>query len=588
MPIESSKNPMHRPLLAICLIAVLHGGSAAELKLVEGYIPRPEGSLTFAKEIAPIIFRNCSSCHRPDQSSPFDLLSYVDAKRHSETIARVVGERYMPPWPPERGFGDFAGERRLTVEQIGMIQQWVAEGTAEGAPEHLPPDPVIHNRWELGPPDMVVPVPEGYALTAAGPDLYRNLVIPLEQTEDRYVRAIELRPGSRAVHHASFFVDESKASRIRDFAEVGGGFSGMDMPEGARSPQGQLLGWEPGQGACRSFPGFEWILPKGGDIVLQLHLNPTGKPETINPEVGLYFTSVAPTNAFFKLLLTSTTIDIPPGERNYLLEDSYRLPVDATVYGVYPHAHFLCRRMEAWATLPDGSRKWILLIKSWDFFWQFNYTLKEPLHLPKGTELAIRYTYDNSESNPVNPNQPPRRVRFGAASSDEMGEFWLQVLASESDQAILAVDFERKTQTNTLNTLQYRLRIDPGDLGAHVNLATLQWRRGETNIAIEHYREASRLDPQYDLPHYCLGRIHLERNNLTQARSELEQAAALNSKSHETYQSLAIVAGREGKLEESVEHLRRVLALKPGDRWATNALEFLSKKQLSQPVQPPK
>ena len=264
--------------------------AAEEPKFIAGYVPRAPGSLTFSSDVAPIIFKNCSGCHREDQAAPFNLLNYADVRKKAKTIVDVVERRFMPPWPPEPGFGDFEDECRLTVDQIDLIQQWVREGFKEGRPEDMPPDPERHDRWELGPPDLVVTIPEAYTLAADGKDVYHNFVIPLSLASNRYVRAIEFRPGNKAVHHAGMLLDSTPQSRALDDKEPGPGFSGLALPISATSPQGEFLNWQPGRRAYKSRDGFPWTLPKDADFVLQLHLKPSGKPENIRPELGFYFT----------------------------------------------------------------------------------------------------------------------------------------------------------------------------------------------------------------------------------------------------------------------------------------------------------
>ena len=534
--------------------------AAQEAKFVAGYAPRSSGSVTFSRDVAPIIFKNCSGCHRDDQAAPFNLLTYGDVRRKAKTILDVVERRYMPPWPPEPGFGEFEDECRLTVDQIGLIQQWVREGFKEGRPEDLPPDPERNERWELGPPDLVVTIPETYTLAADGKDVYHNFVIPLSLAGNRFVRAIEFRPANKAVHHAGMYLDSTRQSRLLDLREPGAGFSGLALPVSASSPQGEFLSWQPGRRAYKSRDGFAWTLPKDADFVLQLHMKPSGKPEIIRPEVGFYFTDRAPARSFFKLVLTSTSLDIPAGEKNYLLEDSYRLPVDATVYGVNPHAHFLCREMRAQATLPDGTRKWLLLIKDWDFFWQGAYRLKTPMPLPKGTLLSIHFTYDNSADNPRNPNQPPRRVRYGGDSRDEMGEFWVQLLVSPTDYPKLYSDYQAKYETDTLNSLVRRLQVDPKDVTTQISMGKFMMSRGATNEAMPYFERAAELDPSLDEPHLFLGAIHLSRNRTASARTELEQAIKLNPKNYQAIDELRLLSSQPARKTEPKERSRRPTA----------------------------
>ena len=221
----------------------------------------------------------------------------------------------------------------------------------------------------------------------------------------------------------------------------------MDMPPTAETPEGHFLSWQPGRGPYVTADGSAWTIPEGADLVVQLHLKPSGKPEPIHPEIGLYFTDQPPTNHLFKLLLGSKRIDISPGDRAYVVTDHFRLPVDVQVTALNPHAHYLGKDLQGFATLPDGTRKWLLWIPNWSFFWQGDYRLRQPLSLPAGSDLQMRYTYDNSVANVENPSNPPRRVRYGTQTTDEMAELWVQVTAAPAAlQALRQVCSERVLQ----------------------------------------------------------------------------------------------------------------------------------------------
>ena len=388
------------------------------------YVQHPTGTLTFTKDIAPIVFSHCTVCHRPGQSSPFGLMSFADVKKRAKQITEVTQRRYMPPWLPEPGYGEFANQRRLSADQIGIIQQWVAEGLAEGNPADLPPAPRWSEGWQLGQPDLVVKMSEPYTLRPGGKDVYRNFVIPVPTTSTRYVQAVEFLPDNpKIVHHAFMKVDRTRESRRLDERDPEPGFDFMITPVSAQMPEGHFLSWVPGNALAREPNGLAWTLERDTDLVLQLHMRPSGKPEMIQPAVGIYFTDEPPTNTPFKILLTSRTIDIPAGVTRYEVEDSFILPVDVEVAAVLPHAHYLCRRMEAVAALPGGAQKWLLLIKEWDFNWQGDYRYAQPVFLPRGTTVSMRYTYDNSTNNVRNPHQPPERVAYGPQTSDEWPSF---------------------------------------------------------------------------------------------------------------------------------------------------------------------
>ncbi|HUL51251.1 MAG TPA: cytochrome c, partial [Candidatus Nitrosotalea sp.] len=413
--------------------AVWFGFGNSGKRGTEAYVPRPRGAVTFNKDVAPIIFNHCAGCHRPGQAAPFELLSYGDVRKHAKQIMEVTGRRYMPPWLPEPECGEFADSRRLTAEQIGTIRQWVTEGAVEGAASDLPPRPRWTEGWQLGEPDLVVTMPQPYTLPAEGRDVYRNFVIPIPLPDARYVRAVEFRPGNwKVVHHAFLKLDATRDSRLRDEADPEPGFDGIHAPPNAQPPSGHFLSWQPGKVVSAGNDGLAWRLEKDTDLVLQMHLRPSGKPEQLQSSVGFYFTDRAPTNTPIKTWMNSYTIDIPAGKKDYVLEQSYTLPCDVDALGVLPHAHYLGKELQAWAMLPDGAKQWLICIKDWDFNWQGDYRYAHPVFLPKGTVIQMRYTYDNSAGNPRNPHQPPERVQYGLQSNDEMGELWLQLLPRDA------------------------------------------------------------------------------------------------------------------------------------------------------------
>src|ERR1043166_3015318 len=343
----------------------------APLVLAQNAPPPPT---TFHKEIAPILFQHCAPCHRPGQAGPFSLLTYADAKKHAREMVEVTARRYMPPWPPEPGFGEFVGERRLSAGEMDSLRRWYDQGTPEGNSADGPAPPKFSDEWFLGKPDLIVTMPEAYELSADGKDIYRNFVVPIPISQRRFVQGMELRPGNaRIVHHAFVLFDRTRTARKLDQADPGPGFSGMNIPGGLEGPEGFFLGWQPGKLPARSPEGLAWPLEPGTDLVLQMHLRPSGKIEPIRASLGFYFTDKAPTNMPSKISLGSYNIDIPAGATNYVVTDSYRLPVDVSVLAIAPHAHYLAREMQVYALLPDGGQKWLLLIRNWDFNWQGDY-----------------------------------------------------------------------------------------------------------------------------------------------------------------------------------------------------------------------
>jgi hypothetical protein len=389
--------------------------------------PGPQPGVTFTRDVAPILYRHCVACHRPGEVAPFPLLTYQDAAKRAALIARVTASRYMPPWQPESGYGHFEGERRLKDGDIATLHQWSETGAAEGNPGDLPAAPRFPEGWQLGPPDLSARMPKPIAISAEGPDLYLCVVIPLHLTEDKYVRAIEFRPQTRrVVHHALFLLDAGHIARRNGETYPCFGTPGF-------LPSGALGGWSPGMQPARMPDGLQMILRKGSDLVLQIHYHPTGKPETDQSELGLYFTSTPPTQWVADIALVSHAIDIPAGDAKYHVRDHFTTPVDVQAVGIIPHAHYVCKDMKGWAILPDGRKVWLLWIRNWDFNWQEQYRYVKPVKLPAGTRFEMEFTYDNSEGNPRNPNHPPQRVVWGPGTTDEMAGLHVQVVPEDMD-----------------------------------------------------------------------------------------------------------------------------------------------------------
>ena len=396
-----------------------------------GSQPRTSPSrLTFTETIAPILYANCVTCHRPGEVAPFSLISYEDVAKRGKLVAKVTESKYMPPWHAAHGYGEFVGERGLSDAQIAAIGAWVKAGMPRGDASKMPTLPAFPpDGWRLGQPDLILEMPAGFDLPASGPDVFRNFVIPTRLTEDKWVRGIEFRPGARkVVHHAIFAQVAGGSLSARDGADGRPGFGGMGAVGvvNDRGDSRSLGGWAVGATPRMLPEGVAARLPKGSDLLLQMHFHLSGKPETEKSLIGIFFADKAPDKDLFSVELPAlfgvgAGIDIPPGEARYTIQDSFTLPGDVSVYSAMAHAHYLAREMKATATLPDGSTRPLIWIHDWDFNWQDSYVYKKPFTLPKGTRLDVTLTYDNSADNPRHPISPPRRVLWGEQSLDEMG-----------------------------------------------------------------------------------------------------------------------------------------------------------------------
>jgi tetratricopeptide (TPR) repeat protein len=529
--------------------------------------------LTFAKHIAPIVFTHCSPCHRPGQMVPFTLLSYADVRKHVRQIAAATRSRVMPPWMPEPGYGDFVRQRRLSTDEIDTIQRWFEAGAVEGNPVDLPPTPTWPEGWQLGPPDLILTALEPYTLQADGKDVFRNFVIPVTVSTTQYVRAIEFQPDNPTIlHHAIVGVDRSRSSRRLDEKDADPGYDGM-LSEGIQSPAGNFLGWTPGRGPVVEPPDMSWPLERGTDLVIQLHLFPSGKPETIRPSIGFYFSDTPPTRRAFVVKLGSKSIDIAPGMKDYTVTDTYTLPVEVEALSVYPHAHYLGKDIKGTATLPDGTMQWLIWIKDWNFNRQEQYQYARPLSLPRGTVLTMRYTYDNSAENIRNPHHPPRRVMFGQHSSDEMGELWLQVVPrNNADIAILARDYAQRELNFNIASAELMVRAEPRDATRRNFLAAGYIQVGRIEEAIGHLREALRLNPEHAEAHNNLGSALQMAGRSSEAIDHFRRAARLRPDDEQVHFNLANALRVVGREDEAVAEFRRAIAIAPDFADAHNNL----------------
>lgn len=520
---------------------------------------------TFSRDVAPILWERCGACHRPDGPGPFPLITFGDVVKRAEMIAVVIQSRYMPPWPPVPGHGQFEGERRMKDREIETVLAWIEAGRPEGASDNLPTPPTWPSGWQLGEPDLVLEMTEEFEIPADGPDVFRSFVLPVPIGRTRYVRGFEFRPGNApVVHHARMLIDPSGNARRRDEHDPGPGFSeGMALGE-VFDPDGHWIGWTPGKQPTLRRPELAWSLEPGSDLMLELHLLPTGKPETIRSSLGLYFADSEPVRLPFMLRLGRNDIDIPAGAKNYVIEDSYELPVDIEVLSVYAHAHYLGKSMEGWAALPGGGRKDLLRIDDWSFDWQDEYRYQEPVGLPRGSRIFMRFSYDNSAENPRNPGQPPRRVTYGWKTFEEMGDLWFQVQAKDSaDRAVLADDFLRKERLAQVAGLEKQLEASPGDLGRRNDLGYLHLQGGQLPAAIREFDRVVDRDPSNVFALHNLGLAWNLQGAITNAEQAYRAAIEADPTHAPSLSNLAVVLANTGRPDEAEGHLRNCIRAQP-------------------------
>jgi Tfp pilus assembly protein PilF/mono/diheme cytochrome c family protein len=572
-----------------------------------------EQQVTFNRDIAPILFRNCAACHHSGGAGPFSLLTYQDAKQHGRQIAAVTRTRLMPPWLPEPGNLKFADELRLSDQEIATIQEWVQQGAVEGSLSDLPARPEFAEGWELGKPDLVLTARKPFVLPASGADQYWNFILPVPISQTRWLKSIEIRPGQKhLVHHANVLVDRAQASRGREKAP-GSGFGGMEirLESEVFDPDSHFLFWKPGTIPYVEPDGMALRLDKGTDLVLNMHMQPSGKSEVILPSIGLYFTDQPAT--MYPMLLqieNDAALDIPPGEKNFVVSDTLTLPIDVDLLAIYPHAHYLGKDMLALAILPDGTSKTLIHIKQWDLNWQAVYRYAEPVFLPKGTVISMKYSYDNSEGNRANPNHPPQRVTAGNRASDEMAHLWFQVLPRHNPEA--GSDPRMLLQEALA---RHNIEKDPSDFEAHYNLAAMLQARGVLEEAVKEYESALRVRPRdgvvnnalggalltagrvdeailrlsaavkdrpdYFDAHYNLGNALASKGEFRAAADQFRSATRLNPDDADAEANLGSALARIGHISEAKSHYRRALELNPGHALARENLDGLERPLVS-------
>ena len=428
---------------------------------------RAEGP-TYHKDVAAILRENCQECHRPGQVAPFALLTYDQARKRAADIVEVTGEKVMPPWPASTSYGGpFRDERVLADAEVATLREWLEAGCPEGYPKDALPPKVFSSDWPLGEPDLVLTMGEAYELEASGDDEFRVFVLPTSLPADRWIRAVDFKPGNRrVVHHVLAGVAREKEGRWRelDAKDPKPGYSSLGGFGDGVQVNGFLPIWTPGSRPRYTPEGSGYFLPAGADVLIQMHYHKSGKVEADATSIGLYlsetplpkrvetgflFPSPSPmalARAMVKAKLAEKAgrrprlnelmrdvLTIPPGEANYEVKGSSRsgrgggpggrpLSRDILLTSVMPHMHWLGKDFTFTAVLPDeeGTRIPLIRIDRWNFNWQGTYAFAEPIRLPRGAWLEMEAHFDNTAENPVNPHSPPKVVSWGDQTTDEM------------------------------------------------------------------------------------------------------------------------------------------------------------------------
>jgi peroxiredoxin len=396
---------------------------------------KKDGAVTYYRDVLPILQNNCQSCHRPGEVGPFSLLTYKQAVSWASDIKEYTKSRQMPPWKIVEGI-PFHNERKLTEREVATLAAWADGGTPQGDPKDAPKPKEFVDGWMLGKPDLVLQPKEDFFLGPGGLDLFRVFVLPTGLSEDKYIVAVEVKPGNpRVVHHTLNFVDtagrgreletegqaEEKDKTDKDF-DRGPGYS-VAMGLGRRFlPRSGIGGWAPGQLARKMPDGYGWLLPKGSDVVMQVHYHRDGRVERDRTQIGLYFAKKNEGMKPFKGgVIAGQLIFIPQGDEHFVVKGTAPVVQDCTLHSVMPHMHLIGKEIKVTLKPAGGGTPTTLLaIKDWDYNWQETYFLKEPLKLKAGDALEVEAVYDNSGKNANNPNNPPKIVTFGEQTTNEM------------------------------------------------------------------------------------------------------------------------------------------------------------------------
>ena len=403
------------PLLLLAALPVF----AAKHRAVRH--PAAPAGPTFSKEVVRIFQQHCQTCHHEGDIAPFSLVTYEEAKPWASMIKIMTATKQMPPWKPVEGCGDFRDERRLTQNDIDTIVKWVDGGAPEGNRADLPAPLDFGSGWVKGEPDMILKNAEAFT-PPLGQDTYRCFTLPTNLTSYAYVSAVDTHPGDReTVHHVISFIDTTGESQALDEADPGPGYTCFGGP--GFSTASTLGGWAPGSRPLELPDGVAFELPAASRVVLQVHYHPHGHhTHPDQTEIGLYLMKEAPQKIMRILPIINQSFTIPPNDSNYAVTAEWPIPVPVPLklWFVAPHMHLLGRDMTVEMTLPNGTKQCLIRIDDWDFNWQGAYSYEQPIDIPVGARLGLVAHYDNSSANPRNPNNPPKPVSWGEATTDEM------------------------------------------------------------------------------------------------------------------------------------------------------------------------
>jgi hypothetical protein len=421
---------MKRVSAAAAALAVCWGAAAVRVTGAE-QAPRPALAIpTFAKDVAPILFKNCTSCHRPGEIAPMSLLTYEDARPYAKAIRDEVSEGHMPPWHADAPHGTFHNERGLTAAEKEILVTWANNGAPQGDAKDLPRAPEYADGWQIGKPDAVFEMAEDYKVAAEGVVQYEYFYVPTNFTEPKWVEAIEVRPGNRAVvHHVLVYyraAPDLQRTNVLQFnprtarlpEERAAGIR-LNAPKQGLPPRRLIATYAPGTNPQVAPAGTAFRLEAGGIIELQVHYTTTGEAATDRTTVGLVFAKTPNVREVRASQFVNGTFTLPAGAADVAVDAEVGFLQDTTVWGLFPHTHLRGKRWRYVLELPDGTKKTILDVPRYDFNWQTYYMFKDPLQLPKGARIVSTAWYDNSPANKWNPDAKID-VKWGDQTWEEM------------------------------------------------------------------------------------------------------------------------------------------------------------------------
>ena len=379
-------------------------------------------AVTFTKDVAPVLQKNCQGCHRPGEAAPFSLLTYEQARPWAKAMKEAVLLKKMPPWFADPHFGKFSNDRSLSQREIDTLVAWADTGAPQGDRKDLPAPANFVEGWRIPKPDMVFEMPQAFEVPAAGTVEYQYIVVPSGLTEDKWVRFSEARPGNRAlVHHIIAFIREPGSKWLKD-AQPGVPFVPKKNKDGEKDEGGAgdfLAGFAPGTMPVELEPGQAKLLKAKSDIVFQMHYTANGHAGTDQSKVGVVFATEPPKERVFTLAAGQGDFKIPPGDPNYKVDSEFEMGTQVKLVGMLPHMHLRGKDFEYRVVYPTGETETILSVPHYSFSWQLSYYPVKPIVLTKGAKIQCTAHYDNSANNPSNPDAT-KEVTWGDQSWDEM------------------------------------------------------------------------------------------------------------------------------------------------------------------------